>query len=77
VPGSTFDELIANGEEFWNQGYELVDVEYGDGIWLGTVEKATAVPNISDNTIFDQFIQINQVFAEHQLLFDVASMPLG
>ncbi|AFY55539.1 hypothetical protein Riv7116_3062 [Rivularia sp. PCC 7116] len=44
VVGNTFDELVANGQQYGNQGYEFVDfeyIEYSDGGWLGVMEKET------------------------------------
>ncbi|BAY80783.1 hypothetical protein NIES267_02480 [Calothrix parasitica NIES-267] len=35
VNGTTFDELLADGKELFGQGYELVDVEYGEALHCG------------------------------------------
>ena len=47
----------------WNQGYHLVDVEYGDGIWFGTFQQATGTNGVT--TLQSILPNLNKIFLKH------------
>ena len=53
----------------WDKGYDLVDVEYGDGIWLGTVEKEIYTPSYSDFGL-----EMLRLQMEHDMQMDAIQM---
>ena len=47
-----------------NEGYDLIDVAYGDGIWFGVYSETIADPTYTTPSLSDQS-QLNQGFQDY------------
>ena len=76
---SSAEELTQTVQEQWDEsGYRLTDVEYGDGVWLGTVEKETYIPSNYGYGyyLYDLQLQAERHMSIHEIMMNIIDIDL-